>query len=142
MGGKAKAGAHKTSSGTSKKNHLRQHLRRIIKKCLKNSKCFMDIPAFENWKRLGYGGIDELGKFSKTVEVRDDGSINILEFFSNNEIESVLSRVHVKGPAHTQKLKSKENQTRPPKKRSKGKGNQEMVAVVIETPKKKKIKKN
>ena len=110
MGGKAKSGnaPHKVSTGVSKRNHLRQHLRRIIKKCLKRPQCFMDVSAFESWKRLGYGDIDDLGKFSKKVEIHEDGTVNILEYFSTGEISDILTRVHVKGPVHTQKLKKKE----------------------------------
>ena len=154
MGGKSKAnGAHKTSSGVSKKNHLRQHLRRIIKKCLKRPNCFMDIQAFESWKRLGYGDINDLGKFSKTVEVHDDGTVNILEYFSTGEISNILTRIHVKGPVHTQKLKKKEPekfQNRQQKRPPKNKGNKGPVAVTAKNtgekpanavPKKKNFKK-
>ena len=111
--GKAKSSgaSHKTSSSVMKKIHLRQHLRRIIKKCLKNPKCFMDISAFESWKRLGFGDLDDLGKFARTVEVHEDGTTNILEYFDSSYIkENVLSRLHIKGPVHTQKLKKEKSE--------------------------------
>ena len=84
--------------GRMKKIHLRQHLRRNIKKCLKNPKVCMDIPAFESWKRLGYGGIAELGEFAKTVEYLDNGRPEVTDVYSIKEIEAVTTRLRVKGP--------------------------------------------
>ena len=97
MGKPAQKSAPVKVFGRMKKIHLRQHLRRVIKKCLKNPKCCMDILAFENWKRLGYGGINELGDFAKSVEIHN-GHPEIVDIYSTSEIESVISRLKVKGP--------------------------------------------
>ena len=83
--------------GRMKKIHLRQHLRRNIKKCLRNPKICMDIPAFESWKRLGYGGVKELGDFAKSVEYHD-GHPEVVDIYSVAEIEAVTTRLRVKGP--------------------------------------------
>ena len=97
MGKPAKSASVAKVIGRMKKIHLRQHLRRIIKKCLKNPKICMDIPAFESWKCLGYGGIKDLGDFAKVVEIHD-GHPEIMDIYSYNEIEAVTTRLRVKGP--------------------------------------------
>ena len=81
-----------------KKIHLRQHLRKTIKKCLKNSECGMDIAAFESWKRLGFGGVKELGDFAKKVTVENNHPV-IVDVYSTSEIESVLTRERKRGPS-------------------------------------------
>ena len=81
-----------------KKIHLRQHLRRAVKKCIKNPDCGMDIAAFESWKRLGYGGAKDLGSFAKEVKVVN-GVPEFLEVYSTSEIESILTRERKRGPS-------------------------------------------
>ena len=105
--------AHKTISGTSKKNHLRQHLRKSIRKAIKNPKCYIDNFAFQSWKRLNFGGIDELGSFTKVVEGKNGPEVMK---FSAAEIEAAINRIHVKGPSHHTKVETK-TKDQPPKKR-------------------------
>ena len=81
-----------------KQIHLRQHLRKTIKKCLKNPDCGMDIAAFESWKRLGFGGVKELGDFAKKVEYENNHPV-IVDIYSTNEIESILTRERKRGPS-------------------------------------------
>ena len=81
-----------------KKIHLRQHLRKVIKKCLKNPDCGMDIAAFESWKRLGYGGVKELGDFAKNVEYENNHPV-VVDIYSTKELDEVLARERKRGPS-------------------------------------------
>ena len=92
------ASATKSVVNRMKKIHLRQHLRRTIKKCIKNPDCGMDIAAFESWKRLGFGGVKELGDFAKKVEYENNRPV-IVDIYSNSEIESILTRERKRGPS-------------------------------------------
>ena len=92
------ASAAKSVVNRMKKIHLRQHLRRTIKKCIKNPDCGMDKAAFESWKRLGYGGIPELGDFAKKVEYENNRPV-IVDIYSTKEIESVMQQERKRGPS-------------------------------------------
>ena len=92
------AAAGKAVINRMKKIHLRQHLRRAIKKCIKNPDCGMDIAAFESWKRLGFGGVKDLGDFAKEVKVIN-GIPEILDVYSTGEIETILTRERKRGPS-------------------------------------------
>ena len=92
------ASATKAVVNRMKQIHLRQHLRRVIKKCLKNPDCGMDIAAFESWKRLGYGGVKELGDFAKKVEYENNHPV-IVDIYSTKELDEVLVRERKRGPS-------------------------------------------
>ena len=92
------ASATKSIVNRMKRIHLRQHLRKTIKKCLRNIDCGMDIAAFESWKRLGFGGIEELGDFAKKIEFENNHPV-IVDIYSTKEIEDVLVRERKRGPS-------------------------------------------
>jgi hypothetical protein len=118
------ASATKAVVNRMKQIHLRQHLRRVIKKCLKNPDCGMDIAAFESWKRLGYGGVKELGDFAKKVEYENNHPV-IVDIYSTKELDEVLVRERKRGPSF------EEQQARAAEK----------AAKLAETKREKKIKK-
>ena len=97
-GSSKQASVAKSVVNRMKKIHLRQHLRRVIKKCLRNPECGMDIVAFENWKRLGFGGVKELGDFAKKVEYENNHPV-IVDIYSTSEIDGVLTRERKRGPS-------------------------------------------
>ena len=92
------ASVAKTVVNRMKKIHLRQHLRKTIKKCLRRPDCGMDIAAFESWKRLGFGGVKELGDFAKEVKFENNHPV-IVDVYSTKEIEDILVRERKRGPS-------------------------------------------
>ena len=126
------AAAGKAVINRMKKIHLRQHLRRAVKKCIKNPNCGMDIAAFENWKRLGFGGVKELGDFAKEVKIIE-GIPEILDVYSTSEIEAILARERKRGPSFEEqqaraaekaaKLAAEKKKKKPMNSNRRGKGN-------------------